>query len=264
MERFNHCFALCAYMESPYLEDCISSLLAQELPSRVIVATSTPNTHIERVAKKYGFPLFVNPTPGGGIAADWNFAFDCANAEYVTIAHQDDLYFKEYTKAAAHAAREDALILFTDYAELFEDQTIIKTHLLSVKRRMNFPLRFRAFQKSRFVRNRILSMGSSVCCPSVVFHKSRLADFSFDPSFKCDLDWDAWSRIARQKGAFVYIPKVLMGHRIHEESETTRLLETGERFSEDLSMFRRYWPAPLARLVMRLYSQSAKSNDKNL
>lgn len=264
MERFDHCFVLCAYQESPYLEDCVASLLAQALPSRVVIATGTPNGHIERIAQKYGVPLFTNPKPGGSIAADWNFAYGCADAEYLTIAHQDDLYFKEYTEEAARAAREDVLILFTDYAELFEDQTINKSRLLSVKRRMNFPLQFRAFQKSRFVRGRILSLGCPVCCPSVIYHKPRLGDFSFDPAFKCDLDWDAWSRIARGKGAFVYIPKILMGHRIHRESETTRLLETGKRFAEDLQMLSRFWPGPLARLVMRSYRQSAKSNDKNI
>jgi glycosyltransferase involved in cell wall biosynthesis len=263
MEKFDHCFALSAYKESPYLEDCIVSLLAQELPSKTIIATSTPNEHIELAAKKFGVPLFVNPT-SGGIASDWNFAYKSADAQYVTVAHQDDIYFMEYTKAAALSAREDALILFTDYAELFCDTFIENSRLLSVKRRMNAPLRFRALQKSRFLRSRILSLGSSVCCPSVIYNKSLLNDFSFDPAFKCDLDWDAWSRIARQKGAFVYIPRPLMGHRIHPASETTRLLESGERFAEDLSMLRRYWPGPFARLVMRFYRQSAKSNDKNI
>ena len=55
-----------------------------------------------------------------------------------------------------------------------------------------------------------------------------------------------------------------MGHRIHRESETTHLLETGERFSEDLAMFRRYWPEAIARRIMRPYSQSAKNNDKSV
>jgi glycosyltransferase involved in cell wall biosynthesis len=263
-QTFSHCFALCAYKESPYLEECLASLKNQALSSKVIIATSTPNKSIERAAQKYDVPLFVNPSSGGGIAADWNFAYASSDAAYVTIAHQDDVYFSEYTRSVSRAAREDALILFTDYAELCGDTAIEKSPLLSVKRRMNHPLRLRALQKSRFVRNRILSLGSSVCCPSVTFHKSRLSGFSFDPAFKCDLDWDAWSRIARQKGSFVYIPDRLMGHRIHGESETTRLLGSGERFLEDLAMLRRFWPAPLAKLVMRLYRQSAKSNEKNL
>ena len=210
MNEFDHCFALCAYNESPYLEECISSLLAQKLPSRVIIATSTPNDYIGQIAEKFGLPLFVNPR-SEGIAADWNFAYGCAQAEYVTIAHQDDLYFSGYTAAAAGAARADALLLYTDYVELFEERTIKKSRLLSIKRRMNFPLRFRVFQKSRFVRNRILSLGSSICCPSVVFHKQSLSGFSFDPAFKCDLDWDAWSPHRPKKRRFRLYPPAADG-----------------------------------------------------
>lgn len=38
----NHTFAVCAYGACSYLEDCIKSLLAQSVPSRVVVCTSTP------------------------------------------------------------------------------------------------------------------------------------------------------------------------------------------------------------------------------
>ncbi len=262
MKTFDHCFALCAYKESPYLEDCIRSLLAQELPSKIIIATSTPNDTIGSVAQKYGLPLFINPE-SGGIAADWNFALRQADARFVTIAHQDDTYMKDYTKRIAGSiSGSDPLIFFTDYYEISGDTVIKENRLLKIKERMNFPLRFRRFQKSRFVRKRILSLGSSICCPSVTFHKSLLGDFAFDPGFRCDLDWDAWSRIAEMKGAFVYIHQPLMCHRIHEESETTHLLENGIRFDEDLRIFKRYWPDFLAKFIMKFYSRSAENNQK--
>ena len=52
--------------------------------------------------------------------------------------------------------------------------------------------------------------------------KNKLSDLSFDTSFKCNLDWDYWERASKIKGNFVYIPKILMTHRIHESSETTK------------------------------------------
>lgn len=259
---FDHCFAICAYKNSPYLEDCIASLLSQDTPSKIIIATSTPNDYIGSVAQKHGIPLFVNPV-SRGIAGDWNFAYRQADAQYVTIAHQDDTYLKDYAKMICESiSGPDALIFFTDYYEISGDTVIKENRLLKTKERMNFPLRLRTFQKSRFVRKRILSLGSSICCPSVTFHKPLLGDFSFDDSFSCDLDWDAWSRIAEMKGAFVYIHRPLMCHRIHEQSETTKLLDNGVRFEEDLRIFKRYWPNAIARLIMRYYSKSARSNQK--
>lgn len=37
----DHTFAVCAYRESPYLDECVESLLAQTVRTNVIVATST-------------------------------------------------------------------------------------------------------------------------------------------------------------------------------------------------------------------------------
>ena len=42
----------------------------------------------------------------------------------------------------------------------------------------------------------------------------------------------------RKKGSFVYVPEILMLHRIHEDSETTKQLEAdGQRFQEDYAIF---------------------------
>ena len=55
----NHTFVICAYKESRYLEDCIISLTQQTIESKIIISTSTPNTHIKKLAEKYKIELFV-------------------------------------------------------------------------------------------------------------------------------------------------------------------------------------------------------------
>ena len=49
----NHTFVICAYKESQYLEECIKSVLNQNVKSNVIISTSTPNEYINNLAKKY-------------------------------------------------------------------------------------------------------------------------------------------------------------------------------------------------------------------
>ena len=49
----NHTFVVCAYKESEYLKECIESLLAQTVKSRIVIATSTPNEHIRSIAGRY-------------------------------------------------------------------------------------------------------------------------------------------------------------------------------------------------------------------
>ena len=93
----NHTFAICAYKESPFLEECIQSLLGQTIPSTIIIVTSTDNAYIQNMAEKYHLELFINHGESG-ITQDWMFAYRSARTELMTIAHQDDTYDRLYTE----------------------------------------------------------------------------------------------------------------------------------------------------------------------
>ncbi|MDO5424133.1 MAG: glycosyltransferase family A protein [Eubacteriales bacterium] len=257
-----HTFVICAYGESPYLEACIQSLKKQTLRSKILIATSTPNAQIEKMAETYHLKLFVNPEPSQ-IARDWNFALSVAETPYVTLAHQDDLYFPDYTEQICRAAAKSRrpLIFFTDYYEIREGKTVRKNRLLQVKRLLLVPLRFRLLQKSPWVRRRVLSFGSSICCPSVTFAMEQLPMPLFREGYRCNVDWDAWERISREKGQFVYVNRPLMAHRIHPDSETTHTITETGRGQEDFFMFRRFWPEKAAALIEKFYASSEKSND---
>ena len=100
-----HVFVICAYKESPYLEECINSLIRQTKKSNIIIVTSTPNPYIHNMANKYEIDYYVNEGQGG-ITQDWNFGYKCAlekyHSEYITIAHQDDFYETNYSYRRRH------------------------------------------------------------------------------------------------------------------------------------------------------------------
>ena len=267
----DHTWALCAYGESPYLEECIQSLKAQTKESRIIISTSTPGEYIDGIAKKYGIPVYSHE--GGGIGRDWNAAYDLAETALVTIAHQDDLYEPEYTEEMLKEVNRsrEPILFFSDYDELRviegrageDDPQIVRVHEnknLKIKRVMLTPLKGRMFRNSRVVRRRILSIGSAICCPSVTYVKAKTGDTIFSTEMKVSLDWDQWEKQSRKKGAFVYSPKVLMLHRVHEGSETTRLIADRTRSREDLEMFERFWPKGIAKRLAKKYAKSEESN----
>lgn len=258
----DHTFVLCAYGESPHLADCVDSLLSQTTKTNVIVSTSTPNEYIRSIAAKYGLPLFVNDGEPS-ISHDWNCAIGHCDTPLATIAHQDDLYLPEFAEHVLDSMNQSSspLISFTNYGEVRDGRNCDESKLLSIKRILLSPLKVRSLQSSAFVRRRILSLGSSICCPSVTFCLPNLPSPLFRNEMKCDLDWDAWERFSRLEGDFVYIPTLLMRHRIHEGSETTALIEDNTRGFEDLQMLKRFWPGPIAHLVNRIYSTSQDSND---
>lgn len=261
MSEINHTFVICAYKESPYLEACIQSLQAQTVPSRILMVTSTPNPWIEECSKKYGIPLEIN-TGEKGITQDWNFAYHKAETEFITIAHQDDVYLPKYTEHVLGRLKEAKrpLIAFTDYGELREEKVELRNQLLKIKRLMLFPLRGKVFSRSRFVRRRILSMGCPICCPSVTFARKNLPAKIFRSGFRSDEDWEAWERLSREQGDFIYVNEVLMYHRIHEGSETTAILEDCARSKEDYVMFCKFWPKAIAKILVKMYAKSENSN----
>ena len=170
-----HSFVICAYKESPFLEECIQSLEKQTVKSTIKMVTSTPNEYIADMAKKHNIELIVNEGQGG-IVQDWNFGYKQIDTPYVTIAHQDDVYFPEYTETLLKEFERSKhpLIFFTDYWELRNGEYVKENKLLKVKRIMLIPLKTRLFFNSRFVRRRILSFGSPICCPSVGYVRANL------------------------------------------------------------------------------------------
>ena len=221
----DHTFVICAYKESPFLEECILSVKQQELLGNIIMATATPNEYIKGLAHKYDIKLHINPD-GGGIAKDWNYGVEAAKTKLVTLAHQDDIYMADYLKEILTSinASNNPLIAFTDYGEKRDSQIVKKSKLLKIKKILLSPLRIKCLQNNKWIRRRVLSIGSAICCPSVTLVKENLKLPVFKEGMKSNLDWEAWENISKEKGTFVYCNKILMLHRIHAESTTSQII----------------------------------------
>lgn len=259
----DHTFTLCAYKESPYLEACILSLEAQTVRTNILIATSTPCDYISSIAAKHNIKVFVNPDSGKGIGADWEFALSCAHTPLVTIAHQDDIYEPAYAETMLNDINKakKPILWFCDYQELRDDQKVHNIRNLKIKRLMLSPLKFRPLHGSRFIRRRILSLGCPICCPAVTYAVDNGGSPVFSREMKVSLDWDQWEKQSLKKGSFVYCPRPLFCHRVHEGSATTALIADNSRSREDLEMFSRFWPKGIATRLARWYSASEKSND---
>lgn len=262
MDNIIHTFVVLAYKESKYLEECIKSVLNQRYNSKVIIATSTPNDFIKKQAKKYNLDIIVNKNPRG-IGGDFDFAISCAKTTLVTIAHQDDIYDYNYSYDIVNKynKNKNSIIVFPDYYEIKNDKKVYKNTNLRIKRILLFPLRFKLLNNSKFFKRRVLSFGCAICCPSVTFVKEKIEFPLFECDFKCDVDWNAWEILSKKKGNFSFVKKSLMGHRVHEESTTTEIINDHIRTKEDLEMFKRFWPTFIANFINKFYVKSEKSNN---
>jgi len=256
-----HTFALLAYKKSQFIENCIKSLMNQTVNSKIIISTSTPSDFIDSLAKKYNLPLHTNKD-STGISSDWSFAYNTCNSRYVTLAHQDDLYCPNYTeKSIQKIDAENSLISFTGYSELFNDKMRYNNLNLTIKKIILLPFfTGRHHLHSKVLKRLLLSFGSPICCPSVMFNKEKIGRISFNPKFTIDTDWNMWLDLAEKNGAFTFTPERLVIHRIHSASATSNGLIKNRRQSEDKLMFMRIWPGITAKIVTHLYSFSYLSN----
>lgn len=265
MEQHNilHTFVVLAYKESEYLEACVRSVLRQAYRSHVVVATSTPNEHIRRISEKYGLTLYENPNSGQGIGSDFDFARTCVSSALVTIAHQDDVYDYQYSAKIVemYEKHPEAIILFSDYYEIRNQDKVNRNLNLKIKRLMLMPLRLRRLGKYKFIKRLVLSMGNSICCPAVTYVNSNIMQPEiFVRNMLCNVDWKAWEILSKKAGSFVYCENRLMGHRVHEDSTTSEIIKNNIRTKEDYMVLRCFWPSRIAKWIARLYSLSEKSN----
>lgn len=262
MKNISHTFVVLAYKESQYLEECIKSTLNQTMKTNVVIATSTPNKHISKLAKKYKLDIIINEGKKG-IGYDFDFAVSCAKTKLVTIAHQDDVYDEIYAEeiVKTYEKNKKAIILFPNYYEIKGEEKIYKNLNLNLKKVLLFPLRIKSLAGTKFIKRSALRFGCAIGCPSVTFVKDKCPEEIFASDMKCDIDWLAWERLSKLKGKFIYINKFLMGHRIHEESTTTEIIKENIRTKEDLIMFKKFWPTPIAKIITKIYSNSEKNNN---
>jgi glycosyltransferase involved in cell wall biosynthesis len=218
--KADHTFVIPAYNDSPYIEQCILSLLSQTLKGEILITTSTPSEFIKNISKKYNIELIVNERQEG-IAGDWSFSYNNCKTKYVTLAHQDDIYYPDYVSGCVSLAEKnsDSLIVFTDYAELSDrGLSCNNINLLIKKLILNFYFLFKSCLSCRLIKRLMLAAGSPVCCPSVMYNRENIGHFEFNKLFKINPDWDAWLRLAEYKGGFAYTRKRLVAHRLHGDS----------------------------------------------
>jgi hypothetical protein len=258
-----HTFAIPVYRAAPNLAALIETLRAQTgVRSEILLTSSTPSPELDEIAQRHALPVHINPQRID-IAADWNFALGAAQTPFVTLAHQDDLFAPAYVVQLASALRRHpgACFAFCDYTE----HTSLGARPTNINLRIKRALRQRAFGARECITEtrdkvRLLSLGNPICCPSVMFNRSTVADFRFPGGFQTNLDWMAWLELARRPGGFVYVHDRLVSKGVHASSETTATITNRAREREDRALFDSLWPRPIAAVLSTLYKIGYRAN----
>ena len=254
-----HTFADCAYKDSPYLESCLRSLRGQSLESDIILCTSTPSVYIDNLAKRYSVPVYVRYGKSG-IKEKGNFAWHMADAKLVTIAHQDDMYHRNYVRDLLRAYKKyPDMTLFTGGYTVVKDGELKEFEKVEfIKRILRLPLKAHFLSHLTWVKKSVLRFGNSICCPACTYNKELLGEPLFNSPFKFALDWDTLWKLAETPGRFYCAGKPVVYYRVHPEAETKACIEDRSRMREEEAMFSKMWPSFIAKMLMIFYKKAYK------
>lgn len=257
--RAEHIFALAAYGESPYLELQIQALRAQTVPSEILLCSATENPQLHTLAARYGLPLLLRQGEPN-LRDDWNFAYEEGRkrARLVTIAHQDDLYYSNYTAELLRAYREfpDMSVFCCRYDTIDGAGRRIPGKAEWVKRLLRFRLRNRSRADQTAVKRSALLFGNGIGCPTCTYNSVLCGAPLFRNDYRFIIDWDTLLRLSALPGRFICVEKPLMAYRVHAGAETMQQMKSHNREREEEEEFRKLHGPLLAKLLLRLYRSS--------
>jgi hypothetical protein len=221
------------------------------------MVTSTPNEHIRGLAEKYDIPLFIREGVSD-IRDDWNFAYNQADTTWVTVAHQDDQYDEHYVEELMKkvSGLNDAIAFTTDYIPIKNNEIGKRDINSKILRFLRKPLKYNCLSRTRFWKRRVLSLGNSICCPSVTYNKEKLGDSFFTSELKFNIDWDTFLKLANVKGAFTYVDKPLTFYRVYDGATSMEFIVNHTREIDDEYMFRQFWPNWMVKIIMHFYKKA--------
>ena len=256
---FSHTFVICAFGESEYLEECIRSLKAQTVPAGILMTAPAPNRLVTSLAEKYKIPLKIR-NGQNNFRDDWNFAYQAAETDWVTLAHQDDIYDRFYAetlqKRAEQGKGKTVLAFTTDYIPIRSGKIGPRYKNSRIRRFLRSPLKIGPMAESRFWKKAVLSLGNSICCPTVSYHKAVLGDELFTTDLKFNIDWDTFLKLAEKPGKILYEDRPLVYYRVYPGAASMQYIASHRREEEDIRMFRKFWPEWVVRIIMPLYKKA--------
>ena len=266
-----HTFAVCAYKDSPYLEECLRSVTSQTVKSEVICCTSTPSSYVRELTARYQVPLYVRDG-ASNIREDWMFAYGKAQGRFVTIAHQDDRYRSDYAEKLLKAWKKypDLLLFASDYLTIRMTEKEGKMKAIPepfnmvwlVKKILRLPLRLRFLANRTWIKRSSVLFGNSICCPSCTYNKEQIGDDMFHSEYDFALDWDNLYELAGKKGRFICSEKPLIAYRVHAAATTKACIEDNRRPADEMAMFRKMWPDWMGKILMHFYRKAYKEYEK--
>ncbi|MBW3565827.1 MAG: glycosyltransferase [Acidobacteria bacterium] len=233
------------YNGERFLDRTLRSLLEQSVPPDEIIClddgSTDRSTSIVTLLDDPSIRLIRNPRRLG-LAGNWNRALELAeDFDFLTIAHQDDIYERDYLEkvTGALSTHPSAFIAHTKATVIDEADRVVTLSATRYKDKFwpHEPLVERGVDEEL----RLLIRGDYIFCPSVTFRTSALTTIgTFDERFEFVPDWDFWLRGLFEGFTIVGVNERLIRYRSHPQSATKLAEKTLRRYQEEIDIVEHY------------------------
>ncbi len=191
-----------------------------------VVDDASPDMDVAKLLLEWGIEgVNVHRRPvNGGLGECWNTCIERSTGSLVHILHQDDVVDPDfYARMTAASERYPSALMF-----------FCRTRILEGAGTRLAPLQQ---EREGLLPGWLATICSkqTVYCPAVVVRRTTYDQVGkFDPFSKYIIDWEMWIRIAAA-GPVAYLCEPLASYRVHDGSESGRLL-AGGKISTDFAI----------------------------
>ncbi len=202
------------YNGSEFLKESIESALAQTYKNiEVIVVNDGSNDggKTEKIAKSYEKRIKYYRKENGGVSTALNLGIKKMTGEYFSWLSHDDVYYpdKIYEQMRILKNHRADCIIFSNFECIDSRSRFIRVNNNKIKLDMKF--------KYSLIYSTPIH-GCTVLVPVKCFNETCF----FDETLKTVQDYDLWFKFS-DKYKFIYIDKILVKSRLHENQGSVRL-----------------------------------------
>ena len=230
-----------AYGESPYLDQCISSIVNSQGASVeiIVIDDASPSTFVRNISEKY-FPRvsYLRNEKNLGVANNFNKALSTANSLFVQIVGQDDMIINSMVEVI-HSANNYAEECFAIHPAVtvidglgnssFGMNEVVKS-IIKPHSKMAY--------SGDTLRRRLL-FGNWTYFPSIIWNKKLLPEAPFSDEYKYCMDLDLLLRMCVTDSSLFLSEKKGFHYRRHRDSVSMAAVPK-KRFEEEMSVIRKH------------------------
>ncbi|WP_042150703.1 MULTISPECIES: glycosyltransferase [unclassified Pseudoalteromonas] len=225
-----------------YLDRAVQSVLAQS-SSDWILKLVDGSTEPSKKIKSWALGLnnkkieYVINSQDKSMSGNWNYAFNLAATELVTLLHDDDMLSPNYIEEMVKLSKENpnSSAYFCNVNTIDEQEQLTLTIADYIKRFIQPKGKFIHLSGDKGLAH--LLKGVFIFCPTMCYRKSKLTQQPFNKKWKMVTDLDFYINTIKTGGVLTGTSEKLYLYRRHSNNQTSKLTQSLIRFEEEVSIY---------------------------